>query len=211
MLSNMRAAVVRPSIGLILASMFFTTFAFAQFESTLALLTERMGKGDRSNFFVFAYVGLVLALSQGLLVRRLVPKLGEFRMSLIGTTLMVVGLLAVAISALQNSFTSLCVALPICVIGFSALTPSLQSLLSRRSDASQQGGILGVGQGMAALARILGPVAGLKLFEKAVTYPYWCGAAVMACSILLISALRGEPSLESPGLDQPEFEGPPFE
>lgn len=41
LLSNLRTAIERPSIGLILTSMFFTTFAFAQFETTLALLAKR--------------------------------------------------------------------------------------------------------------------------------------------------------------------------
>jgi MFS transporter, DHA1 family, tetracycline resistance protein len=196
LLSNMKSAIARPSIGLILASMFFTTFAFAQFETTLALLTKKLGLADQNNFYVFAYIGLILTLAQGVLVRRLVPRLGEFRMSLIGTVLMVLGLIGVGFAALQESRTFLYAVIPICVVGFAAVTPSLQSLLSRRSDASEQGGILGVGQGIAAVARILGPVVGITIFAKAATWPYWGGAAVMAFSVLLVSALRTGPPLE---------------
>jgi MFS family permease len=196
LLSNMKAAIARPSIGLILASMFFTTFAFAQFETTLALLTKELGLADQKNFFVFAYIGLILTLAQGILVRRLVPTLGEFRLSLIGTALMVVGLLGVAGAALEQSRPILYGVIPVCVVGFAMVTPSLQSLLSRRSDASEQGGILGVGQGVTAVARILGPVVGISLFAKAATLPYWGGAAVMAFSVVLVSALRTGPPLE---------------
>ncbi len=197
LLSNLKSAIARPSIGLILASMFFTTFAFAQFETTLALLTKKLGLADRNNFYVFAYIGVILTLSQGILVRRLVPILGEFRMSLIGTALMVLGLLGVALAALQESRPFLYAVIPICVVGFASVTPSLQSLLSRRSDASEQGGILGVGQGIAAVARILGPVVGISLFTKAgATWPYWGGAAVMAFSVVLVAALRTGPPLE---------------
>ena len=92
--------------------------------------------------------------------------------------------------------------IPICVMGFAALTPSLQSLLSRRSAASEQGGILGVGQGIAAVARILGPVAGITLFSHGETLPYWGGAAVMAFSVLLVSSLRSAPPLDEPALAQ---------
>jgi MFS transporter, DHA1 family, tetracycline resistance protein len=196
LLSNLKSAVARPSIGLILASMFFTTFAFAQFETTLALLTKELGLADQKNFFVFAYIGVILTLAQGVLVRRLVPTLGEFRLSLIGTGLMVLGLVGVAVAALQHSQPFLYAVIPICVVGFASVTPSLQSLLSRRSDASEQGGILGLGQGIAAVARILGPVVGITLFSKASTWPYWGGAGVMAFSVLLVSALRGGPPLE---------------
>ncbi len=65
LLSNLKAAVQRPSIALILASMFFTTFAFAQFETTLALLTKALGLADKANFYVFAYIGAILTVSQG--------------------------------------------------------------------------------------------------------------------------------------------------
>jgi hypothetical protein len=102
----------------------------------------------------------------------------------------------VGFAAWQQSLRGLYASMPVCVIGFSALTPSLQSLLSRRSDASEQGGILGVGQGVAALSRILGPVAGIMLFERSSTYPYLCGAALMAFGLFLITGLRSAPALD---------------
>jgi MFS transporter, DHA1 family, tetracycline resistance protein len=202
LLSNLRVAIERPSIGLILTSMFFTTFAFAQFETTLALLTKTLGLPDRSNFFVFAYIGAILTISQGLIVRRLVTRVGEYRMSLAGTGLMAVGLVGVAWAAHQESLPILYSVIPVCVLGFAAVTPSLQSLLSRRSDASEQGGILGVGQGIAAIARIFGPVAGLTLLQHSLTLPYWCGAGVMALSVFLVSALRSSPPIDEAAFAQ---------
>src|SRR5205814_2303554 len=94
-LASLRQAVSRPAIGLVLLTMFLTTFAFAQFESTLSLLTAHLGLADRYNYYVFAYIGFVLTLSQGFLVRRLVPKWGEFAMTVIGTVFMAAGMLLV--------------------------------------------------------------------------------------------------------------------
>jgi MFS family permease len=190
-------AVARPSLGVILFTMFLTTFAFAQFESTLSLLTKSLGLADRNNFYVFAYIGLVLAISQGVLVRRLIPRLGEFKMGLAGTVLMALGLALIGVAGSQQSTALLYTVLPISVIGFSALTPSLQALLSLRSSASEQGGILGLGQSMAALARILGPLAGMILFKRATVYPYWGGAAVMAVGLLLVLTLRSADQQQS--------------
>ncbi len=202
LLSNLKAAIERPSVAMILTSMFFTTFAFSQFETTLAVLTKALGLPDRANFYVFAYIGAILTISQGVIVRRLVPRVGEFRMSLAGTCLMAIGLVGVALAAHQHSLHGLYWVIPICVLGFAAVTPSLQSLLSRRSDASEQGAILGVGQGITAVSRILGPVAGLSLFKYAETSPYWGGAAVMAFSVILVSSLRSAPPLDEPSLAQ---------
>lgn len=190
-LQSFQVALARPMIFQILATMFLTTFAFAQFESTLSLLTKHLGLADRNNYYVFAYIGLVLAFSQGFLVRRLVPKWGEFVMSVVGTLLMTVGLVLIGLAGHTQSRGMLYACLPVSVVGFSALTPSLQSLLSRRSAATQQGGILGLGQSMAALARILGPVLGMTLTKYDITWPYWCGAAIMAVGILLTLSLRG--------------------
>ena len=122
---SLREALSRPLISLILATIFITVFAFAQFETTLALLTKELGLAARYNFYVFAYVGFVLTLAQGVLVRRLLPRLGEFRMAVSGTVLMTGGLLLVGLAGQQESRAMLYGVLPICIVGFSALTPSL--------------------------------------------------------------------------------------
>jgi hypothetical protein len=188
--SSLKQAVSRPVIGLILLTIFLTTIAFGQFETTLALLTKRLGLPDRKNYLVFAYIGFVLALSQGMIVRRLLPKLGEPVMSRAGTMVMTLGLVLIGVSAYAQSRTLLYWVIPIAVVGFSAVTPSLQSLLSRHSAATQQGGILGLGQSISALSRILGPAMGVPLNGVDVSLPYWVGAGIMALSVILTMALN---------------------
>ena len=200
-LNRIHNAIRRPAIGSTLFAMFLTTVAFAQFESTLSLLTHDLGRSTRFNFLLFAYIGFVLTLSQGVLVRRLVPKLGEFRMSTIGAVLMMVGLGLIGVAAQTRSVALLYWVLPINVVGFSALTPSLQSLLSRRTAADEQGGILGLSQSVSALARILGPMLGPVLEERDIAWPYWCGAALMLLGVILVASL-GRVPLE-PDADPP--------
>lgn len=191
-LTSLRQALTRPSIGLLLLTIFLTTFAFAQFESTLSLLTDFLGMADRANYLVFAYIGLVLSLSQGFLVRRLLPKLGENTMALAGTVLMTVGLAAVGWAGQQESTGLLYAILPLSVVGFSCLNPSLQSLLSRRTAADQQGGVLGLGQSVSSLARILGPVLGLTLSDRNILWPYWVAAGLMLLGMGLTTRLGTE-------------------
>ena len=148
--ASFRQAMARPSIGLILLTMFLSTFAFAQFESTLSLLTKTLNLAQRHNFYVFSYIGFVLTISQGVLVRRLVPKIGEFRMCLIGCLLMTLGLALIGVAGQMGSRPFLYIVLPVSVVGFSAMSPSLQALLSLRSSSTIQGGILGLGQSVSA-------------------------------------------------------------
>ncbi|TWU09549.1 Tetracycline resistance protein, class B [Symmachiella macrocystis] len=188
--SSLRNALSQPKISMILLTIFITTFAFAQFESTLSLLTRNLGMSPRSNFWIFAYVGLVLTIAQGVLVRRLLPRMGEYRMSVAGAILMTVGLLLVGLAGQQGSTGMLFAVLPVSVVGFSALTPSLQSLLSRGTSASQQGGILGLGQSLSALARIFGPWLGISLFLDDMFIPYAVAAGIMAVGFVMVLGLR---------------------
>jgi MFS family permease len=175
---------------MVLLTIFLTTFAFGQFETTLSLLNKYLGLNRHENYAVFAYIGFILLLSQGLLVRPLIPRLGERAMAIAGTILMTAGLVLIGMAAIDHSSMMLYSVVPIAVVGFSAVTPSLQSLLSRHTAATQQGGMLGLGQSISALARILGPWVGMNLHGLNILWPYWAGAALMAICVLLAVGLR---------------------
>jgi DHA1 family tetracycline resistance protein-like MFS transporter len=180
-----------PLFSTILISIFITTFAFAQFESTLSLLTREFGYGDTSNFVFFAYIGFVLMIGQGFLVRRLLPRLGEYRMAMIGVLLMVVGFLAIGVTSSGYLPGSLLWSiLPVITIGFSAVTPSLQSLLSRAASSDEQGAVLGTGQSLSSLARILGPYMGVQLLGVSTSTPYYLAAGLMVLGVVQISRMK---------------------
>jgi MFS family permease len=90
----------------------------------------------------------------------------------------------------------LLVGLGIVVSGFAFMTPSLNSLLSRWTDPTKQGGILGIGQSMSSLGRILGPLAGVPLVENralaetlgvtAAELPLFLAAGMMTVGLALI-------------------------
>jgi MFS family permease len=179
------AAIAQPLTVILLLTSFVATFAFSIFETTLAILTERLGYGDRSNFLIFAFVGITLTLAQGLLVRRLLPRVGEFRMALCGILLMGVGLGGIALVGSLDNRTLLWFAMPLAVVGFAATTPSLQSLLSLSASKSEQGGTLGLGQSASALARICGPLVGQPLITVGIGLPYWVSTGLLAISLLI--------------------------
>lgn len=190
-LKHIGAAFGDAAIAMVLLTIFVTTCAFAQFESTLSLLTDALGESDQDNFLIFAYVGFILTLSQGFIVRRLSSKLEPKVLALGGTAVMIVGLLLIGFAGRNGSVSQLFMVLPIAVVGFSAVSPSLQALLSLRTASDKQGEVLGLGQSMSALARIAGPVIGMRMFDKShVEWPYWVGAAMMGVGLLLIALQR---------------------
>ena len=115
-------------------------------------------------------------------------------MAIAGTVLMCAGLLGVGFSAQQTSTKMLLFVLPVTVAGFASLTPSLQSLISRRTAANIQGEVLGVAQSASSLARILGPFLGNILYGYGTGHaaPYFVGAGVMALAFFLSLGISRE-------------------
>lgn len=191
-LSAVRSALATPTIPLILVLQFAATFAFASFESTLSLLTQKQwGYDARHNGYIFTFIGFVLVLAQGGIVRRYMPRVGELNFIVAGCLLMAIGLLGVAYA---TGLGLLLTALGIAVLGFAMVTPSLASLLSRRTPQETQGEVLGVGQSMLSLARIGGPLAGNLLFGIAWTLPNQAAAGLLAVAFVLALALRRAPA-----------------
>jgi MFS family permease len=197
-LGGLRAAIATPSIGMLLLSLFVCVFGFANFESTLSLLVsgELHGSpfhfGFRDLMLTFAFIGLTLSLAQGFLVRRLADKVSEGMLAAAGAATEVVGFLLIAWAIHAASLGGLLAALVVIVVGQALMTPALHSLLSRRSDPSQQGGILGLGQSVNALARILGPAVSIPLLKLHVLLPYATAAVMMAGALaLVVLAARG--------------------
>lgn len=187
----------RSSLSVILISVFITTFGFAQFESTLSLLTREFGYGSRWNFLLYAYVGFVLSIGQGMLVRRFLPLIGEYRMALLGVALMTFGFVLIGVTGLRwLPAEALWVILPVIVVGYSAVTPSLNSLLSQAASSDEQGSVLGTGQSLSALARILGPWIGIQLLGWSTAMPYFLGAGLILAGGALISRIK-QPSTAS--------------
>jgi MFS transporter, DHA1 family, tetracycline resistance protein len=67
-----------------------------------------------------------------------------------------------------------------------AMQPSLNSLISRRAGAEEQGEVMGVAQSVGSLSRVLGPIIAGALFEGfGRNSPFLCGAALVAAALLL--------------------------
>jgi DHA1 family tetracycline resistance protein-like MFS transporter len=153
-------------------------------------------EADKLTLFVvlatFAYLGIILTLAQGFLVRRLSGRISEGAMATGGAVTAILGFVLLAVAAERNDFTLLLEAMALEVVGFAFVNPSLQSLLSRRSDPREQGSILGLGQSMTSLARIMGPVFGVSLFARRQDFPYWAATGLMVLGIVMIVvAARG--------------------
>jgi hypothetical protein len=199
-----------PAVGQLVLTFFLATLAFSGLESTLALVNQALwprgaamsAELKRGNFLVFAYTGLVLMLVQGLLYRRLVRRVGEWRFLRSGIVLMAAGLIgSVIVLAIRGDsadrsavFAGALIVMTVAVTGFAFVTPSVQALISRRSDPARQGEILGVNQSASALARILGPLLWVTLFALTPSHvlPFAAGAILLVFVFLFTLRIPSE-------------------
>jgi DHA1 family tetracycline resistance protein-like MFS transporter len=219
--SGLRTALSTPSLGWLLFASMIGLISFASFESTLALAVTELcqpllNEADSGGFLMrlierirefgfagtdeiqlvvvlgtFAYLGFVSTLAQGFLVRRVAGRVSDGSMAVGGSLAAVVGFALLAAALTRHAYGLLCVAMAIVIVGFAFITPALQSLISRRSSPSQQGHVLGVAQSLASLARILGPVLGIRLLAYSAPTPFWISVAVMiAATLLTAMAIR---------------------
>ena len=206
-MSRTAAVLGMPQVGTLVLIYFLSIFAFANFEATLARLTESaFSMTDDGNFLVFAFIGLMLMLAGGF-YRPLAKRLPETRLLATGIALMILGLAGVGLVAwavhgglggsagpggkgwpLDKLFYAAAAA---AVAGFAFVNPSVSALISKSADADRQGEVLGVNQSFASLGRILGPLVGSMLFAMNATHtlPYVAAVAVLSFVATLVPRL----------------------
>ena len=183
-----------PAVGALVLVYFLAIFAFANFEATLARLTDSAFRmSDRDNFLAFAAVGAILTFAGGA-YRPLAKKQNEVKLLTAGLGMMVLGMFGLFVVGVVTGrpqdglpFTApwlkplFYVAMGVAVIGFAFVNPSVSAMVSKRAPADRQGEVQGVNQAFASLGRILGPFIGSVLFlaGRPGTLPYALAVIVL--------------------------------
>ena len=130
-----------PEIAKVNLTYFVFMFAFAGMEFTLTFLgADRFGFTPQQNAWMMIFVGFILALVQGGLVRRLAPKFGEKRVAIFGLSFVSIGLVALGFA---SSISELYAGLALLAIGVGLCSPTLSSMVSLFAHESRQGSVLG--------------------------------------------------------------------
>ena len=135
--------------------------------------------------YSLAFVGLMVALVQGWLIRYIIPKFGQERSVYVGLSLYAVGFLLFGIAT--QGWMMFAFLVPYCLGGIAG--PSLQGIMSGQVPANQQGELQGALTSLISPTSILGPVLRTGLFShfsEPSAAIYFPGAAMIAGSILTI-------------------------
>ena len=148
-------------IAAILASQLAAVTGFSIMTALFALYCEkRFGYDAAQVGYILAYVGLLGVLFQGGLLRRLLKKPIEKELAVIGGVVLALSMAALPFTHSLGMLLVVCFGIS---LGNSFVTPTLNGLASRSTDAHCQGRLLGLMQSAGSLGRFLGPAIGFRL------------------------------------------------
>jgi len=183
------AAVHERRVGIYLYLFFHLFTAFAVLESLITLyLGARFGATMLDVGLLFAWIGLVLVLTQGVALRRLVRRLDEPRLVVLGLAAMGIGL---ALLPALPGFGWFYAAGAVIAFGNGIAIPAFTSLFSKACRAERAGELMGESQAMATTGRIVGPVCGGLLMQSVSPgAPFFVAGAMMLAALALFQAAR---------------------
>ena len=186
---GLAATLASPRVGGLVAIGALVVLGFAALEGTFSLfLLRRLHWRTDQAAYGFAALGLVSALIQGGLIRRLVPRFGEPKLIVAGIATLAAGLAAMA---LVHSWPALAGAVLLVGIGHGLANPTVQGLLSRVTPAGDQGVVFGTLTSAQTLARMVNYLVANYLLGIDVSAPYWEAAGVMVVALVLALGFMG--------------------
>lgn len=163
----------KPVARNVLLIWFFSMAAFVMIEATFALfLNARFGYGSLQVGWFFAYIGLTIAVIQGLLIGKLIGRFGEWALTLVGPLLVTVAMALYFTSNYAPAVGLLIVAGFLNATGRSLQGPTLSSVLSQNVDPREQGVAFGLYHSIGSLARVVGPPIAGFAFERHHAAPF---------------------------------------
>ena len=174
-------AIISP-IGSLLTLTFVSTCGLMIFANVFGLYAlEKFSFGPENVGVMMMVLGLVSALTQGLLAGPATKKWGD-------GTIIKVGLFATAIGyglmLLANTYTTILLATAFFALTVALQIPALTSLTSRRATVPQ-GIAMGLSNSFVSLGRIVGPILGGLVLDINLNLPYLSGAVIMLLGFLL--------------------------
>jgi DHA1 family tetracycline resistance protein-like MFS transporter len=201
--SQLLQALKQTKLAFILLILFLFVVAFSVMTTSFGLFTMyRFGYDAHDTGWLFVFVGVIGAIIQGGLIGRLVKRFGEMPLVIAGALLFTASLFTIPLTGPHTGLAALLLVGATFAVGNSLATPSLTGLASKSVGRGEQGGVLGVTQSVASLARTVGPLISSALIYSAMaTYgtdrrmhnmsdhslfvTFWTAAAIMFAAFLL--------------------------
>jgi DHA1 family multidrug resistance protein-like MFS transporter len=168
-------------LGILLLMAFLVSFGLTNFQGIFGYYAlTKFGYGTAEVGWILTVVGLVSALTQGLLTGPLTKRWGEA--AVIKATLLASALTFLLLLA-ADSLVTVLLTTALFTLPNALLRPAVISLTSRQSGV-QQGTAMGLNNSFNSLGRVVGPVWAGFAFDLNYDLPYLSGAIIMLAGFL---------------------------
>lgn len=159
---------------------FLAMAGFVMIDSIIVMyLMDVFKYEERDTFWYFVFVGVIIVIVQGGLIRPLMKRTDEWVLSSVGPIMVAVGYVITLYSAWRPEAWILIVGGAVYAIGRSIQQPTIQSLVSKSSNETEQGITFGLFQGIGTLARVIGPFVAGMVYKRTHIGPFLVAAAVV--------------------------------
>ena len=178
----LRHAVTHPRVGPILTIRAVTGVSFAMFETVFSLWAlAALGFSASQTGMFLGYIGILSVVVQAGLIGRLTRRFSDDTLLLSAVSLTGVSLLAWAF--VPNVPLLVLVIAPLS-LGLAVSQTVMTSALSKAVDADEVGGVLGAQTSIMSLTRVVAPIIGGLLLERAAVWSPGLLAAVLTLAMV---------------------------
>ena len=176
-----RQALASP-IGVLLVLAFVLTSGMMIFYGIFGLYAlDRFNYGPEQVGMIFMVVGLVSAVTQGLLTGPLTRRWGE---APVIKAAMLASSIGFIFMVLADTFWTVMLSIGVFIFASALLIPTVTSLTSKRAE-SMQGMAMGLINSFMSLGRIVGPLWAGFVYDINLIFPYISGAVIMVVGFLV--------------------------
>lgn len=214
--TQVRHVLAEPRLGVVYVLIFLSVVAWAGFEAMFtrfglaafptkfglehsierATVAQVIDSAKYTGRYLF-FIGVVSAIIQGGLIRRLVKRYGEVGLSVAGPFFLAISFAIVAWAGISMPGTEegwmwVLIGCGLMPLGFGLNNPALNGLVSRAAPEDQQGAYLGLYQSTASLARVVGPPLTGAVFKLlGAAWPFVTGAGLLFLAAAIAWWYRG--------------------
>ena len=168
-INNIKKAFTYKSLRNLFAIVFINNFGFAFFtQFFIIILLEKFGFMQDGIGIVYGYLGIWVAISQGIILRPLANRYTAAKLALYTLPLTTISLIVLL---LPDSAIYLFVIIPFIAFSQSTSTSSIQAMISNIADENKQGEILGISSSMNALSQAFPALIGGGVAAADLSYP----------------------------------------
>lgn len=178
-----------PAIAGLLATLFLLYISAHAVQSTWTFYTmEKFNWNEAWVGYSLGFVGIVVGVVQGGLIRVIIPKIGQVKAVYYGLILYVAGFTLFAFA--NHGWMMFAFMLPYGLAGI--FGPAMQGIISNNVEANAQGELQGVTAGLMSASSIIGPLVMTNLFAHFTNRKnpvYFPGAPFILAAILTMAGI----------------------